>query len=374
MPVPVSVTGYTNKAGAQSTQSLATNCELVSEGPFARVAQAQAQATEQPKAQVNNAPAAPAAPTPAAPEEQPLVEINGLNFTYPGVDGQPLEGIDPVIVDMKMKLYPGECCILLGANGAGKTTLLKIIGGKHMVPKDAISVMGCPPFHETGLTINGTLSYIGGTWQKDVAFAGYNVPLTGDFPAGQMIENIRGVDPARRKELMEVFDINPHWKMHQVSDGQRRRVQLCIGLLKEYQVLLLDEITVDLDVLGRADMLTWLKNDAKKRNATILYATHIFDGLESWATHIAYVARSQLQMHKPLSEFPEVQETGLLRLVESWLRPESDRQRAEKAKRKEMIAKGELKEVKEVRNNGWIAGTLNTSLAMPGSSNAVMRM
>ncbi len=40
-------------------------------------------------------------------------------------------------------------------------------------------------------------------------------------------------------------------RLNKVSDGQRRRVQICLGLLKPYQVLLLDEITVDLDVVGR---------------------------------------------------------------------------------------------------------------------------
>lgn len=52
------------------------------------------------------------------------------------------------------------------------------------------------------------------------------------------------------------------------------------------QVLLLDEITVDLDVLARADLMTFLKSECEERGATIIYATHIFDGLESWPTHM----------------------------------------------------------------------------------------
>ena len=66
-----------------------------------------------------------------------------------------------------------------------------------------------------------------------------------------MLDSIPGVDPARKKRIIEVLDINPEWRMHQVSDGQRRRVQLAYGLMTPYSVLLLDEITVDLDVLGR---------------------------------------------------------------------------------------------------------------------------
>lgn len=73
---------------------------------------------------------------------------------------------------------------------------------------------------------------------------------------------------------MEVLDINPDWRMHTVSDGQRRRVQICLGLLKPFDVLLLDEITVDLDVLGRADLMEFLKEECEQREATIIYVRH----------------------------------------------------------------------------------------------------
>jgi len=58
--------------------------------------------------------------------------------------------------------------------------------------------------------------------------------------------------------------------------------------------LLLDEITVDLDVLGRAELMRFLKDECKQRGATVIYATHIFDGLEFWPSHVAYVARGQV--------------------------------------------------------------------------------
>ena len=57
----------------------------------------------------------------------------------------------------------------------------------------------------------------------------------GDFPASRMINSVHGVDPARQQELMEVLDVNPDWRMHMVSDGQRRRVQLCLGLLQPFK-------------------------------------------------------------------------------------------------------------------------------------------
>ncbi|CAO3600327.1 unnamed protein product [Absidia cylindrospora] len=95
--------------------------------------------------------------------------------------------------------------------------------------------------------------------------------------------------PERTRRLLDVLDVDTKWHMHKVSDGQRRRVQLVMGLLQPWELLLLDEVTVDLDVLVRADFLDFLKEETEIRGATIVYATHIFDGLGQWPTHIAHV-------------------------------------------------------------------------------------
>ena len=50
---------------------------------------------------------------------------------------------------------------------------------------------------------------------------------------------MEGVDPERRARLMELLDIDPSWRLNRVSDGQRRRVQICMGLLKPYQARVL---------------------------------------------------------------------------------------------------------------------------------------
>ena len=56
----------------------------------------------------------------------------------------------------------------------------------------------------------------------------------------------------------------------------------------------MDEITVDMDVLGRMDLLEFFRQECETRGATIIYATHIFDGLEQWITHIAYLEQGKL--------------------------------------------------------------------------------
>ena len=65
----------------------------------------------------------------------------------------------------------------------GKSTLLQVFGGKTMVDKDAVRVLGLPPFHTTSLTCDGTLSYLGSQWRRSVACVG-SVEVGGDIPAG----------------------------------------------------------------------------------------------------------------------------------------------------------------------------------------------
>lgn len=194
-----------------------------------------------------------------------------------------------------------------------------------------------------------------------------------------MLHSLPNTDPLRLSRLIEVLDIDPSWRMHLVSDGQRRRVQIAMGLLKPFKVLLLDEITVDLDVLGRADLMDFLKEECKERNATVIYATHIFDGLESWPSHLLYVAGGRVREFKRAEDIPELRQGRLLSLVEKWLRDEkeermagSDREGTGGMCMEYSGDKGSDVGHTAQWNNGWVGGRLTSSIKL--SSNAVMRM
>jgi CCR4-NOT complex subunit CAF16 len=141
-----------------------------------------------------------------------------------------------------------------------------------------------------------------------------------------MIFGIEDVDPQRRDRLIRLLDIDLDWRLNKVSDGQRRRVQIAMGLLKPYKVLLLDEITVDMDVVGRLDLLKFFEEECAERGATIIYATHIFDGMEKWATHIAYLERGRMIRGGSVDQVKELHNSGckLLTVVEGWLREEKE--------------------------------------------------
>uniref|UniRef100_A0ACD5Z4S7 Uncharacterized protein n=1 Tax=Avena sativa TaxID=4498 RepID=A0ACD5Z4S7_AVESA len=244
------------------------------------------------------------------------IEVSTLQFGY---DGQA-----PLFARFNLRVAPGSRCLLVGANGSGKTTLLKILAGKHMVGgRDVVRVLNGSAFHDTQFVCSGDLSYLGGSWSRTIGSAG-DVPLQGDFSAEHMIFGVDGVDPVRREKLIDLLDIDLQWRMHKVSDGQRRRVQICMGLLHPYKVLLLDEITVDLDVVTRMDLLDFFKEECEQREATIVYATHIFDGLETWATDIAYIQEGELRRSAKYLDIEELKTAkNLLSVVESWLKSET---------------------------------------------------
>merc|ERR1712216_342744 len=125
------------------------------------------------------------------------------------------------------------------------------------------------------------------------------------------------------------LDIDLDWRMHQLSDGQRRCVQLCMGLFRPFRALLLDEITVDLDVVARAELMKYFEEECEERGATVIYATHIFDGMEEWATHLARVKKGKLLGVGSPKEMGVVDgRHGLLTAVEGWLRTQREEGRA----------------------------------------------
>jgi CCR4-NOT complex subunit CAF16 len=237
----------------------------------------------------------------------PSIEVRGLDYRYQPAGPPVLRGVD-------LTLEEGWRCLLVGANGAGKTTLLAILGGQYMVPEEAVRVLGRSAFHDTSLA-------------REVAFLSGTFPFRGDVRVGSILDRSPGLDAARIAELVECLEVDRDWHMHRVSDGQRRRVQILLKLAHAPRVLLLDEVTTDLDVVVRSELLRLLQRESEERGATILYATHIFDGLDGWATHLCYLEHGRVARIAELDAIEELQAlrragvwSPLHRLVEGWLR------------------------------------------------------
>lgn len=70
-----------------------------------------------------------------------------------------------------------------------------------------------------------------------------NPVVRGDIVVADFLNSVGGYrHKARRDKLLDILDVDLDWHMHSVSDGERRRVQLVMGLMGEWDVLLLDEV------------------------------------------------------------------------------------------------------------------------------------
>lgn len=207
----------------------------------------------------------------------PDIKVSSLTYRFP--DGS--TGLSDVSLD----LPAGSRTLLIGSNGAGKTTLLRLLSGKRMSPSGAVNIGGVDPF-ASGLE---GVTYLGLEWVL-------NPIVRTDIAVPVLLDSVGGTAfPERRDELVRVLDIDLRWRMHTVSDGERRRVQLAMGLIRPWEVLLLDEITVDLDLLSRSNFLEWLRGETERRGATVVYATHILDNLVGWPTHLVHMAQGKVK-------------------------------------------------------------------------------
>lgn len=205
------------------------------------------------------------------------VKVSNLCYKYPG------NAVG--LRDVNLEFAWNSRVLLVGCNGAGKSTLLKLLAGRTLCTSGAVLVDGEDPFRKS--TASST-TYLGTEWAS-------NPIVRRDIKVSVLIESIGGdYYHTRRDELLRVLEIDLDWHMNEVSDGQRRRVQLCMGLMKPWKLLLLDEVTVDLDVLVRDKLLDFLKRECAERDCCVFYATHIFDGLGDWATHVVHITKGAI--------------------------------------------------------------------------------
>lgn len=206
-----------------------------------------------------------------------------------------------------------------------------------MAPIGTVKVAKLDPFKE-GLQ---DVTYLGTEWVL-------NPIVRSDIDVPTLLASVGGdAYPARRDQLIHILDIDLAWRMHAVSDGERRRVQLAMGLLRPWSVLLLDEITVDLDLLTRRNFLAFLKRETEERGCTIVYATHILDNLADWPSHLVHMCLGKVKRWGSMDDFnSKVKEVGstansrLGDLVMTWLQEDLEERGPRKGSRSQALSEG----------------------------------
>ncbi|KAG8204655.1 Sophorolipid transporter, partial [Candida africana] len=181
------------------------------------------------------------------------IEVKNLTYEFPNSKKIGLQ-------DFNLAIPWGTTNLVVGPNGAGKSTLLRILAGKTLIKKGHLKLGGFDPFHfssqrheQANSDINNYITYLGTEWAT-------NSIIKRDIPVNLLLASIGGETyQDRRNLLIDILDIDPSWSMLNISDGERRRVQIAMGLVKPWKLLLLDEVTIDLDVVVRLKLLNYLK-------------------------------------------------------------------------------------------------------------------
>jgi ABC-2 type transport system ATP-binding protein len=182
----------------------------------------------------------PPAPAPAA------IAISGLRKSF-RVGGQTIEAVSGI----DLTVAAGEIFGLLGPNGAGKTTTLRIL--TTLLPADGGSahVAGADVLAEPAV-VRRRIGYVSQLGGADKAATGReNLLLSG------RLYGLSAADAARRcDELAEVFDLGQLLtrSVRTYSGGQRRRLEVALGIMHRPRVLFLDEPTTGLDPQNRANL------------------------------------------------------------------------------------------------------------------------
>jgi len=171
------------------------------------------------------------------------------------------------IRDISIEIEAGSSLALLGPNGAGKTTLLKLISGITKPTSGIISVFGHEPWK-----FNEKL-------RKKIGMVSHNPFLYNELTAMENLTfygKIYGVQNLNKKidELLRKMRLEnrKHSYVKSFSRGMKQRLSIARALLNDPELLILDEPTSGLDIVGRKELLEYLRN--YRNNRTVLLATH----------------------------------------------------------------------------------------------------
>ncbi|RNF01361.1 putative ABC transporter [Trypanosoma rangeli] len=189
-----------------------------------------------------------------------------------------------VFRDFSLTVYKGERVLLCGCNGAGKSTLMNMMGGKQFFNNRARSLCILGKASYDDMTLNSLIAF-GGDWWVTA-------------PPGEMhVHEIMQIKTPRAERLRELLEVDLSWDVRHISAGEQKRVQLLFHLLEDKPIVLLDEATSDLDLDQRHGLLSFLYSESVNRGVTVVYATHIFGGLEDWPSAVVMLDRTTQGLH-----------------------------------------------------------------------------
>jgi ABC-2 type transport system ATP-binding protein len=223
----------------------------------------------------------------------PAIEITALVKTFGST--RALDGLD-------MMVRTGEVHGFLGPNGSGKSTTIRVLLGLIRADSGRAILLGGDPWSDA-VALHRRLAYVPG-----------DVNLWPNLTGGEVIDllgRLRGaLEPKRRDQLLERFDLDPTKKGRTYSKGNRQKVALVAALASDVELLLLDEPTSGLDPLMEAvfrDTIREIIDDGR----TVLLSSHILAEVEALCDRVSIIRKGRTVESGTLVELRHLTRTSI---------------------------------------------------------------
>jgi ABC-2 type transport system ATP-binding protein len=214
------------------------------------------------------------------------IDIQGLKKTYRGPGG-PV----PAVKGIDVSITPGETVALLGPNGAGKSTTIDMMLGLTEPDGGTLSVFGRTPRQAVDAGLVGGMLQTGALI-RDLTVRELIVVMASLYP-----------DPLDVDEVIALTGLTAaaNQRTQKLSGGQTQRARFAIALVANPALLVLDEPTVAMDVEGRRDFWTTMREYASG-GKTVLFATHYLEEADANADRAVMMAHGRIVADGPTTE------------------------------------------------------------------------
>jgi ABC-2 type transport system ATP-binding protein len=200
-----------------------------------------------------------------------VVTVAGLEKSFGST--RALDGLD-------LSVAAGEVHGFLGPNGSGKTTTIRILLGLLRADGGTATLLGGDPW-ANAVELHRRLAYVPG-----------EVSLWPNLTGGEAIDLIGelrgGLDPDRRGELLERFDLDPTKKCRAYSKGNRQKVAVVAALASDVELYLFDEPTAGFDPLMEAVFQDYV-HELREAGRTILLSSHVLAQVEALCDRVTII-------------------------------------------------------------------------------------
>jgi len=234
-----------------------------------------------------------ARPVPAEPAGELVLDVRDLRMRY---------GRNDVLSGVSFTARRGEVLALLGPNGAGKTTTIEILEGFRMRSAGQVSVLGTDPARG-GEAWRARIGVVLQSWRDHAKWqvrellehlGSYYAPYSGSGgrPPGTSRAAPGLPRPWDVDDLIATVGLTEQagQRVRRLSGGQRRRLDVAIGIVGRPELLFLDEPTAGFDPEARREFHDLVHRLADREEATILLTTHDLDEAEKLADRILILA------------------------------------------------------------------------------------